>query len=189
MIAKLFHLITENSMKKSFLALTLFSLSSLVHAHTHTEQVKIAYQKAMGFGNAVYCEVTPLVGKSPDKNVFLMEEDKEDGIVSYVVIYYGDCDGGSGTNFAKLTPVYFGPSALMKNGYISITEPKEYDLFTLNSEINPRFIEKVTQKEIGTISIVSSEYAENDGNAMPSKKFEYEVKLPEMKILKKTQIN
>ena len=89
MIAKLFHLITENSMKKSFLALTLFSLSSLVHAHTHThtEQVKIAYQKAMGFGSAVYCEATPLVGKSPDKNVFLMEEDKEDGIFSHHFFY------------------------------------------------------------------------------------------------------
>lgn len=174
-------------MKKFFLSLMLISLSSL--AQSNTEQVKIAYQKAIGFGNAVYCETTPLVDKSPAKNVFLIEENKEEGTADYAVVYYGDCEGGSGSNSAKLTPVYFGPGVLRDSGYISVNEPKEYDLFALNTGINARFIEKVTQKSTGVILIISSEFAENDGNAFPSKKFEYEVKLPEMKILNKKQIN
>ncbi|MGX2956723.1 hypothetical protein ACWIYZ_06475 [Ursidibacter arcticus] len=173
-------------MKKTVFVTLLLSISAFTQANT--EKAKIAYQKAITFGEAVYCQANPLVENDPIKNVFLIDKDQENGTEDYAVIYYGDCSGGNGSYFAKLTPVYFGGTVLTDNGYISIDEKSNYDLFALTTEINPRFIEKMTQKTTGIVTIISSEFAENDPNSMPSKKFEYEVKLPEMQILRKTQI-
>ncbi|VEB26734.1 Uncharacterised protein [Actinobacillus lignieresii] len=172
-------------MKKTPITTFLLSISAFTHADT--ENAKIAYQKAIAFGEAVYCQANPLVENDPLKNVFLIDKDQENGMEDYAVIYYGDCSGGSGSYSAKLTPVYFSGS-LTYNGYITIDKEADYDLFTLATEINPRFIEKMTQKSTGIVTIISSEFSENDPNSFPSKKFEYEVKLPEMQILKKTQI-
>ena len=168
-------------MKKLSLFLSLmFPLVSIANTN---DKAQIAYQKAINFGHAVYCLADPLHEKS---NVFLMDEDKENGSISYVVSYSGDCEGGTGTHSVNLTPVYFGPSALMNNGYIDI---ENYDLFSHSrNEINTRFIEKITQSKKGIINVISYEFGENDPNGFPSKKYMYEVQLPEMKVLNKKQI-
>lgn len=175
----------EIMLKKTTLSAMLGLICMPALAQMDKEKAQIAYEKAIGFGNAIYCDAQPLYDK-PLNNVFLLEQTEEGS--AYAVIYSStNCSTGRASNSFHLTPVYFNHTA--SDGFVIISEEKEYDLLTISGEnINTSLIDKVSQNKSGNLEIISAEYREENSNGNIPIKVKVEVKLPEMSIIKKTDL-
>jgi len=161
---------------KKFLSLIVFTcFISQVNAETELVEKAKVLSVLKKYSETVTCDTNFEGQDSLEpflKDVYTIERDTEIGTAVYYVMWYGDmgCPGGSGT------PSFFiSEISRYRDSNPFLVQNNEAFGDDFSKKVNSRFIESVKKTNPNYFIVVSSEFAEGDGNSFPSMKYEYTV--------------
>jgi hypothetical protein len=161
-------------MKKALLLTMLISFIGQAIAETELEEKVKVLNVLKKYSETVACGTSFEEQDSLEsflKDVHTIERNTEnEGASIYYALWQGDkgCRGGSGTTFFYISEV---SRDLSHRPFLVVSDEAFGDEF--EKKVNPRFIESVKKINPDHFIVISSEFAENDANNFPSKKYQY----------------
>lgn len=179
-------------MKK--LLLLFLSFITIGNAQTELEEKKEVLRIIKQYTQTIACNTTFEENKTTEqllKNVYTIARNAKPGGTIYYIFWGGDvgCMRGSGTYGYQVTEI----SRILPD-YPFLVQNDEVAAFgEAWFGINQRFVESIKMIKPNHFVVVSSEFAEDDANCCPSKKYEYHLERKDIfsswKITKSIRIN
>lgn len=155
----------------------LISTPTFAQSKTEVDEKIEALKVLRKYSETVSCESSFEKEKSAQKllkNVYTIDFDPEMGFSTFFILWDGDvgCNGGTGTHSFIISEV-----SRYSNSRPILVQNNDAFGEDVSKNINQRFIEKIQQINRNKFIIMSSDFADDDSNNFPSKKYQYTVDL------------